>query len=37
MPEVIVYALAGRTVEQKRGIVKDITDAVNAVHLLHRR
>lgn len=28
MPEVVVYALAGRTPEQKRGLCKDITDAV---------
>ncbi len=28
MPEVIVYAIAGRTPEQKRGLMKDITDAV---------
>ena len=28
MPEVIVYAIAGRTPEQKKGLMKDITDAV---------
>jgi 4-oxalocrotonate tautomerase len=28
MPEVIVYLVQGRSVEQKRGLVKDITDAV---------
>lgn len=28
MPEVVVYALAGRSPEQKRGLMKDITDAV---------
>jgi 4-oxalocrotonate tautomerase len=28
MPEVIVYAVAGRTAEQKKGLMKDITDAV---------
>ena len=28
MPEIIVYAIAGRSLEQKRGLVKDITDAV---------
>jgi 4-oxalocrotonate tautomerase len=28
MPEVYVYALEGRTIDQKRGLVKDITDAV---------
>lgn len=28
MPEVIVYAVSGRSVEQKRGLVKDISDAV---------
>jgi 4-oxalocrotonate tautomerase len=28
MPEVIVYAIEGRTLEQKRGLVKDITAAV---------
>jgi 4-oxalocrotonate tautomerase len=27
MPEVIIYAAEGRTVDQKRGLVKDITDA----------
>ena len=28
MPLVIIEAAAGRTVEQKRGLAKDITDAV---------
>jgi 4-oxalocrotonate tautomerase len=28
MPEVVVYILEGRTIEQKRGLVKDITDAL---------
>lgn len=28
MPEVIVYAAEGRSIEQKRGLCKDITDAV---------
>jgi len=28
MPEVVVYLLEGRTLEQKRGLVKDITQAV---------
>ena len=28
MPEVYVQAVEGRTVEQKRALVKDITDAV---------
>lgn len=28
MPEVIVYAVQGRTAEQKRGLCKDITEAV---------
>jgi 4-oxalocrotonate tautomerase len=28
MPEVVVYILEGRTIEQKRGLVKDITAAV---------
>ena len=28
MPEIIVYAVEGRTLEQKRGLVKDITEAV---------
>ena len=28
MPEVIVYAVAGRTPEQKKVLMKDITDAV---------
>jgi 4-oxalocrotonate tautomerase len=28
MPEVVVYMLEGRTLEQKRGLIKDITAAV---------
>jgi 4-oxalocrotonate tautomerase len=28
MPEIIVYAVEGRTPEQKRALMKDITDAV---------
>ena len=28
MPEVFVYAIEGRSLEKKRGLVKDITDAV---------
>jgi 4-oxalocrotonate tautomerase len=28
MPEIVVYAISGRTVEQKRGLVRDITQAV---------
>lgn len=28
MPEIIVYAAEGRTIEQKRGLCKDITEAV---------
>jgi 4-oxalocrotonate tautomerase len=28
MPEVYVHAVAGRSLEQKRALVKDITDAV---------
>lgn len=28
MPEVVVYVLEGRTVDQKRALAKDITDAV---------
>lgn len=28
MPEIIVYAVEGRSVEQKRGLVRDITAAV---------
>ncbi len=28
MPEIIIYAASGRTVEQKRGLVKDVTEAV---------
>jgi 4-oxalocrotonate tautomerase len=28
MPEVIVYAVEGRTPEQKKALMKDITDAV---------
>jgi 4-oxalocrotonate tautomerase len=28
MPEVVVYALGGRSQDQKRGLCKDITEAV---------
>ena len=28
MPEVIVYAIAGRSTDQKKSLMKDITDAV---------
>jgi 4-oxalocrotonate tautomerase len=28
MPEVVVYALEGRTTEQKRGLVRDLTQAL---------
>jgi len=28
MPEIYVHAVAGRSIEQKRALVKDITDAV---------
>jgi 4-oxalocrotonate tautomerase len=28
MPEVVVYALEGRSIDQKRALVKDITAAV---------
>jgi 4-oxalocrotonate tautomerase len=28
MPEIVFYALAGRSVEQKRALTKDFTDAV---------
>jgi len=28
MPEVVIYIVEGRTLDQKRGLVKDITDAV---------
>ncbi len=28
MPEIIVYAAEGRTAQQKKGLMKDITDAV---------
>jgi 4-oxalocrotonate tautomerase len=28
MPEVVVYIVEGRSLEQKRGLVKDITEAV---------
>jgi 4-oxalocrotonate tautomerase len=28
MPEVVVYALGGRSVDQKRALCKDITDAI---------
>lgn len=28
MPEVVVYAVAGRSADQKKSLMKDITDAV---------
>ncbi len=28
MPEVVFYSLAGRSVDQKRALIKDFTDAV---------
>jgi 4-oxalocrotonate tautomerase len=28
MPEVYIHAVKGRTIEQKRALVKDVTDAV---------
>jgi 4-oxalocrotonate tautomerase len=28
MPEVVVYMLEGRSLEQKRGLIKDITAAI---------
>ena len=28
MPEIVVYAVAGRSDEQKKALMKDITDAV---------
>jgi 4-oxalocrotonate tautomerase len=28
MPEIIVYAAAGRSPEQKKGLMKDLTDAM---------
>jgi 4-oxalocrotonate tautomerase len=28
MPEIVVYAIEGRTAQQKKGLMKDITDAV---------
>ncbi len=28
MPEVVIYAIAGRSQDQKRGLFKDVTDAV---------
>ena len=28
MPEIVVYALEGRSVEQKRGLMKDLTQAM---------
>jgi 4-oxalocrotonate tautomerase len=28
MPEVVIYALGGRSLDQKRGLMKDVTDAV---------
>jgi 4-oxalocrotonate tautomerase len=28
MPEIVVHAIEGRSIEQKRGLIKDLTDAV---------
>jgi 4-oxalocrotonate tautomerase len=28
MPEIVVHALEGRSVEQKRALIRDLTDAV---------
>jgi 4-oxalocrotonate tautomerase len=28
MPEIMVFAVTGRTTEQKRGLVRDLTDAM---------
>ncbi|HXP30078.1 MAG TPA: tautomerase family protein [Stellaceae bacterium] len=28
MPEIVIYAMEGRTIDQKRALVKDITGAV---------
>jgi 4-oxalocrotonate tautomerase len=28
MPEIVFYALGGRSIEQKRALIKDFTDAV---------
>lgn len=28
MPEIVVFAAAGRSVEQKRGLAKDLTEAM---------
>ena len=28
MPEVVIYALGGRSLDQQRGLMKDVTDAV---------
>ena len=28
MPEVVIYAVAGRSADQKKALMKDITDAV---------
>jgi 4-oxalocrotonate tautomerase len=28
MPEIVFYAIGGRSVDQKRGLIKDFTDAV---------
>ena len=28
MPEVVIYAVAGRSTDQKKALMKDITDAV---------
>jgi len=37
MPEVYVHAVEGRTPEQKRALMKDITDAVVKNSAPHRR
>ncbi|MBL8549257.1 MAG: tautomerase family protein [Hyphomonadaceae bacterium] len=28
MPEIVIYAVAGRSLEQKHGLLKDVTEAV---------
>ena len=28
MPEIVIYAIGGRSVDQKKGLCKDITDAM---------
>ena len=36
MPEIYIYAVKGRSMDQKRALVKDVTDAVVRHFMSHR-